>query len=85
MVHSMFGYTLMLAGLARLIEVCFVAPSYARDTPEEDNASDHTLRDSPLSPQRYRGVNAFLHLTPFVSSPNLAILPDFAERVFSFS
>ncbi|EIM86922.1 uncharacterized protein STEHIDRAFT_57552 [Stereum hirsutum FP-91666 SS1] len=25
-VHSIFGYTLMLAGLARLVEVCFVVP-----------------------------------------------------------
>jgi len=31
-VHAVFGYTLMLAGLARLIEVCFVAPSYAPTT-----------------------------------------------------
>ncbi|KAJ8695452.1 hypothetical protein PTI98_008056 [Pleurotus ostreatus] len=29
-VHATFGHTLMLAGLARIVEICFVAPDYAK-------------------------------------------------------
>jgi hypothetical protein len=67
-VHALFGYTLMLAGLARMIEVCFVAPSYAPtgggDGMEDDRSSDHTLADSSLAAPKGR---AFRHLPPFVS------------------
>ncbi|OJT03295.1 Protein YTP1 [Trametes pubescens] len=66
-VHALFGYTLMAAGLARLIEVCFVAPKYTQDIVEGDSHSEHTLDGSredhaaaSSSPTR-----AFRHLPPF--------------------
>ncbi|KAI0741246.1 hypothetical protein C8Q80DRAFT_1193325 [Daedaleopsis nitida] len=68
MVHSVFGYTLMSAGVARIIEVCFVAPRYAPDTTDGDAHSEHTLdgsredsNSSSQSPSR-----AFRHLPPFL-------------------
>jgi hypothetical protein len=72
-VHAVFGYTLMLAGLARLIEVCFVAPSYAPapavDGVEDDRSSDHTLADGAAlaSGGTESKGRAFRHLPPFVS------------------
>ncbi len=67
-VHAVFGYTLMLAGLTRLIEVCFVAPSYTPVDGVEDDSSEHTLADGTGAES---GVvskgRAFRHLTPFVS------------------
>jgi hypothetical protein len=71
-VHAVFGYTLMLAGLARLIEVCFVAPSYApapaMDGVEDDMSSDHTLADgAALASGAESKGRAFRHLPPFVS------------------
>lgn len=66
-VHAVFGYTLMLAGLTRLIEVCFIAPSY---TPAadgmDDDGSDHTLADGAEATAAPKG-RAFRHLPPFVS------------------
>ena len=45
----MFGYTLMLAGVTRIIEICFFVPSYAPKSPSEipspDDVSDHTLAE----------------------------------------
>jgi len=67
-VHALFGYTLMLAGLTRMIEACFVAPSYAPaagDGMEDDRSSDHTLADSSTAAPKGR---AFRHLPPFVST-----------------
>ncbi|KAI0065516.1 hypothetical protein BV25DRAFT_1821953 [Artomyces pyxidatus] len=66
-VHSVFGYTLMLAGLARIIEVCFVVPSFAPvgiTEGVEDDRSDHTLADGghEAAPKG----KAFRHLTPFL-------------------
>ncbi|EJF64448.1 hypothetical protein DICSQDRAFT_153454 [Dichomitus squalens LYAD-421 SS1] len=65
-VHAVFGYTLMSAGLARIIEICFVAPKYSQDAPEGDAHSEHTLDASHdengiTSPSR-----AFRHLPPFL-------------------
>ncbi|KAG1771496.1 hypothetical protein EDD22DRAFT_863362 [Suillus occidentalis] len=45
-VHSMFGYSLMLAGFARIIEVCFVPLPHLHWT---DNDSEHTL--APPAPK----------------------------------
>lgn len=74
MVHTAFGRTLMFAGLARIIEVCFVA---SKDTTEVygDDHSEHTLADGtprysrPYSPQPggMSPARAFRHLPPFVS------------------
>ena len=67
-VHGMFGYTLMLQGLTRLIEVCFVVPSYApMDGVEDDNRSDHTLADG-AGPEASPIGRAFRHMPPFVST-----------------
>ena len=66
-VHAVFGYTLMLAGLTRLIEVCFIVPSYAHMDGVEDDRSDHTLADG-ASPEAFPRGRAFRHLPPFVST-----------------
>jgi hypothetical protein len=65
-VHAVFGYTLMLAGLTRLIEVCFVVPSYAPMDGVEDDRSDHTLADG-TGPEASPKGRAFRHMPPFVS------------------
>ncbi|KAG2364649.1 hypothetical protein BDR07DRAFT_1607986 [Suillus spraguei] len=72
-VHSMFGYSLMLAGFARVLEVCFIPllSSPLSETPlSDDNDSEHTL--APSAP-KYAGVvtktnatRAFRHLPPFL-------------------
>ena len=71
-VHAVFGYTLMLAGVTRLVEVCFVAPSYTHADGVEDNRSDHTLADGTDSASASKG-RAFRHLPPFVSSNAISI------------
>ncbi|KAI0047144.1 hypothetical protein FA95DRAFT_1559395 [Auriscalpium vulgare] len=62
-VHAVFGYTLMLAGLARLIEVCFIMPSYSPLDGGEDDRSDHTLADGQDHGPKGK---AFRLLTPFL-------------------
>ncbi|KAI0283630.1 hypothetical protein BGY98DRAFT_950867 [Russula aff. rugulosa BPL654] len=64
-VHGMFGYTLMLQGLTRLIEVCFVVPSYAPMDGVEDDRSDHTLADG-AGPEASPIGRAFRHMPPFL-------------------
>ncbi|KAF8202448.1 hypothetical protein BJ912DRAFT_944861 [Pholiota molesta] len=69
-VHAMFGYTLMLAGISRIIEVCFFVPSYASDGSDDDNHSEHTLADGTnsrpqLSPKA-AASRSFRYLTPFL-------------------
>ncbi|KAJ7708829.1 hypothetical protein B0H17DRAFT_1031004 [Mycena rosella] len=53
-VHAMFGTTLMLAGLARMIEVCVFSSTStgsAVEVVEDDSNSDHTLAEpSPRYP-----------------------------------
>jgi hypothetical protein len=74
MVHTAFGRTLMFAGLARIIEVCFVAPKDATEVYGDDH-SEQTLADGtprysrPFSPQPggISPARAFRHLPPFVS------------------
>ena len=71
-VHAVFGYTLMLAGLTRLIEVCFVAPSYApMNGVEDDRSSDHTLADGAGPEAASPKGRTFRHLPPFVSSNDI--------------
>lgn len=81
-VHSLFGYTLMSAGLARIIEICFFASSKEQDVSsstvmEDDSNSEHTLAD-PLTPTfshppvkkesaAANAARAWKHLPPFVS------------------
>lgn len=66
-VHAVFGYTLMLAGLTRLIEVCFIVPSYAPVDGVEDDRSDNTLADG-VGPEVFAKGRTFRHLPPFVST-----------------
>ncbi|RXW24851.1 hypothetical protein EST38_g1006 [Candolleomyces aberdarensis] len=81
MVHGMFGKTLMLAGLARLLEVVYFYPKYtplAQSPPpesmalEDDNASDHTLAETrgnqikDTKPTKEVAGIAFRHLPPFL-------------------
>ncbi|KIJ44398.1 hypothetical protein M422DRAFT_228510 [Sphaerobolus stellatus SS14] len=49
-IHSLFGYTLMAAGVARLVEICFVAPGNSSENGE----------DSQIS------IGPFQHLPPFL-------------------
>lgn len=67
-VHATFGNTLMLAGLARIIEICFVSPAEVSDG---DSHSEHTLADTGLGAGNGDGAKAaaaraFRHLPPFV-------------------
>ncbi|KAH9964406.1 hypothetical protein BJV74DRAFT_870509 [Russula compacta] len=67
-VHAMFGHTLELAGVTRLIEVCFVAPSYTPADGVEDDRSDHTLADG-AGTEAAGAVpkgRTFRHLPPFL-------------------
>lgn len=74
-VHAIFGTTLMLAGLARIIEVSFIVPKYyplpETDGMANDGDSEHTLADAQ-SPSGnsvlWKSVKSFRHLPPFVSS-----------------
>jgi len=68
----MFGKTLMLAALTRIVEVCYFVPSYsaladpvaAADT-SEDVFPDGAPLSTTLSPRS--GAEAWQHLPPFVS------------------
>ena len=71
-VHAVFGYTLMLAGLTRLIEVCFIVPSYAPVDGVEDDRSDNTLADG-AGPEVLPG-RTFRHLPAFVSTNILYLI-----------
>jgi hypothetical protein len=69
----MFGYTLTLAGVTRIIEVCYFAPKYSRNlSPIQsgDSSSEHTLHELDPSSQAKEEKNAasiaFRHLPPFV-------------------
>ncbi|KAJ8587578.1 hypothetical protein M405DRAFT_741616 [Rhizopogon salebrosus TDB-379] len=72
-VHSMFGYSLMLAGLARIIEICFITlpPSpRAVPPPMNDDDSEHTLAPPPPEEihvtRKANASQAFRHLPPFL-------------------
>ena len=59
----------MLAGLTRIIEICFFVPSYSSETPPDvSNQSDHTLADSYSSTGKVAASKVFRHLPPFVSA-----------------
>lgn len=52
-VHAVFGYTLALAGVTRIIEICFFVPTFASSSSvvHDDSNSEHTLADSLPSPR----------------------------------
>ena len=59
----MFGRTLMLAGLTRIIEVCYFVPAISD---QEDYTDEHTLADGSRSMKK-AAARSWRHLTPFVS------------------
>ncbi|CAL1714425.1 unnamed protein product [Somion occarium] len=66
-VHAVFGYTLMLAGVTRIIEISFIVPKYhSLETPAvaDDNHSEHTLAEGTSSIAQ--AVKTFRHLPPFL-------------------
>ncbi|KAH8093242.1 hypothetical protein BXZ70DRAFT_949591 [Cristinia sonorae] len=64
-VHAVFGYTLMLAGVTRIVEVSFIAPKFTPESSTEDNNSEHTLADAS-SATGANAVKTFRHLPPFL-------------------
>ncbi|KNZ78841.1 Protein YTP1 [Termitomyces sp. J132] len=75
-VHATFGYTLMLAGCTRIIEICFFVPKYSSEE-DDDSTSNHTLAEhNPrLSPSidasssesaKAAASRSFRHLPPFL-------------------
>lgn len=66
MVHTMFGYTLAMAGITRIIEVCFVAHKDTTPGPWGDDADDMDPRETPTS-SGISPLRAFRYLPPFVS------------------
>ncbi|KAK0489336.1 hypothetical protein IW261DRAFT_1557816 [Armillaria novae-zelandiae] len=56
-VHAMFGYTLMLAGFTRIIEICFFS--------SPTNPEAHGI-DSPSESNRTSAAKVFRHLPPFL-------------------
>lgn len=64
----MFGYTLLMAGVTRIIEVSFIAPKFTplnESAASGDNSSEHTLTEN--APSSWQTVKAFRHLPPLVS------------------
>ncbi|KAF8840401.1 hypothetical protein BDN67DRAFT_968591 [Paxillus ammoniavirescens] len=69
-VHAMFGYTLMLAGVARIVDVCFITTTSSTTGSSSVNDSEHTLAatlaDHRESRSKTKAVSAFRHLPPFL-------------------
>ncbi|KAI9570866.1 hypothetical protein HD554DRAFT_278206 [Boletus coccyginus] len=67
-VHAMFGYTLMLAGLTRIIDICFVTTSSTELL--NDDESEHTLTSGinahGEAKSKAKAARAFRHLPPFL-------------------
>ena len=79
-VHAVFGWTLMLAGITRIIEASFIVPKFLPDPSvvDGDSHSDHTLADSgAIKDDSITWVPAwgrpFRHLPPFVGFYSLTI------------
>ena len=68
MVHTMFGYTLAVAGITRIIEVCFIAHKDTTPSPWGNDANDMAPRETPTS-NGILPLRAFRYLPPFVSWP----------------
>ncbi len=72
-VHAIFGYTLIMAGVTRIIEVCFFADVSTAD--DDDTNSEHTLADGTQTPiptaegntAKAGAARAFRHLPAYVS------------------
>jgi hypothetical protein len=68
MVHTVFGYTLAVAGITRIIEVCFIAHKDTTPSPWGDDADETVPRGTPTS-SGVSPLRAFRYLPPFVSFP----------------
>jgi hypothetical protein len=74
----------MLAGLARIVEICFIAPTEVPGEGQEDSNSEHTLTESPrysapffaAGSPKASASKAFRHLPPFVSSQRLDLVAN---------
>jgi len=67
-VHAVFGHTLMLAGVTRIIEVSFIVPKFTPETTTntDDNNSEHTLADTINGGIGSQAVKTFRHLPPLL-------------------
>ncbi|KAG7094232.1 hypothetical protein E1B28_007838 [Marasmius oreades] len=73
-VHATFGYTLILAGVARIIEVCYFVPRYTSINDSaaidgDDGGSDHTLAATTTEVEgggKAVAGRAFRHLPSFL-------------------
>ncbi|KAH7890976.1 hypothetical protein F5I97DRAFT_1976452 [Phlebopus sp. FC_14] len=70
-VHAMFGHTLILAGVSRIIEICFIpTPSFNSSGSLDDNDSEHTLtpglRTHGGQKSGTKAAKAFRHLPSFL-------------------
>jgi len=71
----MFGRTLILAGVARILEVIYFAPAVSQSLDTYDDHSDHTLADGTSALASHASTNGakasaakvFRHFTPLVS------------------
>ena len=83
----MVGYTLMLAGVTRIIEVSFIVPKFLPLEPgaADDSNSEHTLADAPSSTPLWQAAKSFRHLPPFVSFsfPAIRVLTSEADVLCS--
>lgn len=66
MVHAVFGYTLAVAGITRIIEVCFIAHKDTTLGPWGGDSNEMAPRETPTS-GGVSPLRAFRYLPPFVS------------------
>lgn len=86
----MFGRTLVLAGISRIVEVCYFVPRFKPLPPSEavtdDAASEHTLAESCMSTlgkedeqdekaNKRAASEAWRHMPPFVRVYHLRDIP----------
>ena len=64
MVHSLFGYALMGAGIARMIEVCFVLQD--RPTGSTRETPDRAVRSEEAVNGSWYPIRAFQYLPPYL-------------------
>jgi len=73
-IHATFGNTLMLAGVARIVEICFVPNQPAEVSGAGDRGNDYTLSDPGPDlgyvvndgRRKAPAAKAFRHLPPFL-------------------
>lgn len=78
----MFGRTLILAGVARILEVIYFAPTISQPLDTDDDHSDHTLADgasalatnASTTGAKASAAKVFRHSTPIVSQ--LYLVPE---------